>query len=170
MPSTELRRRKPRARRRSRRQSESNGVSSKPAASRARTRAKDWVRTSNPSGSAGSSVSRPSGPILNRSAGGKHSSVARAGSADALGSPSTITAKIWLDRPVRLKCRTSSLTHFERAACGEATTIRLSASAMAPCSAAPRSVAAPISSSSRKNRPSLRAFESKGPSTPLGTR
>ena len=59
-------------------------------------------RTSAAIGSVGSSVSRPSGPIRNRSAGGKHSWSSRPATPAMFGSPSTIRQKIRCSRPKRL--------------------------------------------------------------------
>ena len=76
------------------------------------------LRASAAIGSSRSPVKLPSGPTLNRSAGGKHSL------SGSPGLPPTITGMMKSLRPSALKRRTSSLTYSLFAAFGEQTTIR----------------------------------------------
>jgi hypothetical protein len=76
-------------------------------------------------GSAGRLERLPSGSSSKRSDAVKHSCCSWPGVEAAFGSPSTIRVKMRSLRPMRLKERTSSSTHRERAAAGEQMTMRL---------------------------------------------
>jgi len=81
-------------------------------------------------GSAGTLLTPPSASTRNRNAGGKHSSAPPEASV-ALGSPATMTTRSCASPRNCLKLRTSSFTQRDRAAAGDAMTIRNCAAASA---------------------------------------
>ena len=109
-------------------------------------------------GSAACVPSSPSASSSKRSAGAKHSR-----SSPALGSPATMRQQIRLPRPRRLKVRTSSLTHGERAASGEQITISASESASA---ASIFGLSWPAVARSSRSRKIGRKRSGRGPNSP----